>query len=79
MDATTQEIMEKLRSIIGETMILEQQVQKLKDLVSISENDILKVKEGVLVGFHHLSAKVNNLEKIVLELNEKVDRLLSKE
>jgi hypothetical protein len=60
-------------------MILEQQVQKLKDLVSISENDILKVKEGVLVGFHHLSAKVNNLEKIVLELNEKVDRLLSKE
>ncbi|MGC8766839.1 MAG: hypothetical protein ACP5PT_00175 [Brevinematia bacterium] len=79
MEATTQEIMEKLRSIIGETMILEQQVQKLKDLVSISENDILKVKEGVLVGFHHLSAKVNNLEKIVLELNEKVDRLLSKE
>lgn len=78
MDLTTQEIMERLRNILNETSILEQQIQKLKDIVTVSENDIIKVKEGVLEGFHYLNTKVNNIEKVILELNAKVDKLLEK-
>ncbi|MEN2997648.1 MAG: hypothetical protein ABDH28_01205 [Brevinematia bacterium] len=76
MDAVTSEIMDRLRSIVNETQILEVQIQKLKDIVVTSEHELLKVKEGVLEGFHYLNAKVNNLEKMVLELNTKVDKLL---
>lgn len=78
MDPITSEIMDRLRNIFNETSILETQIQKLKDLLVTSENDILKVKEGVLEGFHYLNSKINNLEKVIMELNAKVDKLLEK-
>lgn len=78
MDAITSEIMDRLRSIVGETQVLETQVQKLKDIVIASEHELMKVKEGVLEGFHYLNAKVNSLEKMIIELNAKVDKLLER-
>lgn len=78
MDPITSEIMDRLRNILNETSILETQIQKLKDLLVTSENDILKIKEGVLEGFHYLNSKINNLEKVIMELNAKVDKLLEK-
>lgn len=78
MDPITSEIMDRLRNIFNETSILETQIQKLKDLLVTSENDILKIKEGVLEGFHYLNSKINNLEKVIMELNAKVDKLLEK-
>jgi len=78
MDPITSEIMDRLRNIFNETSILETQIQRLKDLLVTSENDILKIKEGVLEGFHYLNSKINNLEKVIMELNAKVDKLLEK-
>lgn len=78
MDATTSEIMDRIRNILNETQILESQIQKLKDVVVVSESELLKVKEGVLEGFHYLNSKINNVEKLLVELNAKVDGLLEK-
>lgn len=78
MDAATSEIMDRLRNIINDTQILETQMQKLKDIVVSSEHELLKIKEGVLEGFHYLNAKVNNIEKMIVELSTKVDKLLEK-
>ncbi len=78
MDTITSEIMDRLRSIVNETQILESQIQKLKDIVVFSENELMKVKEGVLEGFHYLNSKVNNIEKLLIEMNSKLDNLLDK-
>ncbi|MCX8028631.1 MAG: hypothetical protein N2712_01380 [Brevinematales bacterium] len=78
MDPMIPEIMDRLRNIINETQILENQVQRLKDIVVSSEHELLKIKEGVLEGFHYINSKVNNLEKVIMEINSKVDKLLEK-
>lgn len=76
MDPVISEIMDRIRSVINETQILETQIQKLKDIVVTSEHELLKVKEGVLEGFHYLNAKVNHIEKVIMEINSKLDKLL---
>ncbi len=76
MDEDTKKIMEKLSLIIRDTELLEDNLQKLKDLSVISENDVLKVKEIILEGFHYLNGKVNNIESMIIELNKKLDKLV---
>jgi len=76
MDNTFSQIMEKLKGILEELLLVETKIQSIKDYLNHTEENIQKIKEGTFEGLHYVNAKVNELERQIKEINLKVDKLL---
>ena len=76
MEATTNEILGKLKLVKEETDVIEMRVVNTRKHVEHTEKEIENMKHVVLKGFHSVNAKINQMEDDIHNLMGKIDILI---
>lgn len=76
MEATAEEVFNKLRSIKEEADLIEMRVVNTRKHVEHAESELENMKHVLFKGFHTANEKINQMEQDIHALSEKVDLLL---
>ncbi len=74
MDKTTELVLERLKKIRAETEVIESRVRNTRTHIEHIEKDLEKIKLGIMEGFHTVNHKLQEIEKMIERLMEKVGK-----
>lgn len=72
------EVMSKIKAIKEEMDVVEFRVMNTRTHMETVEESMKKISKEILEGFHAVSAKINHLESMLKEVEDKIENQKSK-